>query len=108
LTEIFTISPLPDHEVCDFCTAEPIHKLYACRNFMWLKRAMFPHESIGPWAACEICAGLVDAGRWIELTERALQQFKKTHGYSREEEQYFREQFRELHELFKDNMVKES
>ena len=69
---------------------------------------MFAHESIGAWAACEECARLVDGGEGSELTERALAQFKRIHGYSRDEEQHFREQFRELHALFKDNMVKES
>ena len=69
---------------------------------------MFAHESVGAWAACKECARLVDGGNWSELTERALAQFKKTHGYSREEEPYFREQFREIHQLFKQNMVRES
>ena len=105
--EIVIFDPPPGREVCDFCTAEPTHRLYACRNFVWLKHAMFAHESVGAWCACEICAGFVDAGRWTELTERALAQFKKKHGYSQDEEPYFREQFREIHQLFQEHMITE-
>jgi len=74
---------------------------------MWLKHAMFAHESVGAWAACEQCARLVDEGKWSELTERALAQFKKIHGYSSDEEPFFRERFREIHQLFEEHMITE-
>ena len=105
--EIVIFDPPPGREVCDFCTAEPTQRLYACRNFVWLKHAMFAHESVGAWCACETCAGFVDAGRWTELTELALAQFKKKHGYSQDEDPYFRERFREIHQLFKEHMITE-
>jgi hypothetical protein len=104
---IIAIEPLAGRECCDFCTAEPVHRLYSCRNFTWLKHAMFAHESIGACAACEECARLVDGGKWSELTERALAQFKRIHGYSAREEPFFRERFGEIHQLFKQNMVME-
>jgi hypothetical protein len=107
-SKIVIFDPPPGREVCDFCTAEPTHRLYVCRNFMWLKHAMFAHESIGAWCACKECARLVDGCKWSELTERALAQFKRIHGYSADEEAYFREQFREIHELFREHLVKES
>jgi len=103
--QVFTIQPLPGREMCDFCCTSPTARLYACRNFMWLKHSMFAHESIGAWAACEECARLVDGGKWSELAERALAQFKKAHGYSHDEEPYFREQFREINRLFKEHMI---
>jgi hypothetical protein len=105
---IIAIEPLAGRECCDFCTAEPVHRLYACRNFTWLKHAMFAHESIGAWAACEECALLVDGGKWAELTKRALAHFKMIHGYTANEESYFREQFRELHHLFQEHMIREA
>jgi hypothetical protein len=107
MPEIFTVSPFPGREMCDFCTAEPTDRLYACRNFVWLTHTMFAHGSIGAWAACEECARLVDGSKWSELTERALAQFKRIHGYSAYEEPYFREQFREIHELFQEHMIAE-
>jgi|SRR5208337_457121 len=105
--EVFIFDPPPGHEVCDFCTAEATQRLFACRNFMWLERAMFAHESVGAWFACELCADFVDAGLWTELTERALAEFKKRHGYSQDEERYFRARFREIHRLFKEHMITE-
>ena len=102
------ITPEPGLELCDFCTAEPTFRLYACRNFVWLKQGTITHESVGPWAACEVCSRLVDGGRWAELTERALQKFKEKYGYSPYEEQHFREQFWSMHKLFQMHMIKES
>jgi hypothetical protein len=102
------MNPEPGRDICDFCTAEPTYRFYACRNFVWLKQGTLTHESIGAWAACEVCARFVDESRWAELTERALQQFKKQYGYAHHEEQHFREQFRSMHRLFKEHMIKES
>jgi hypothetical protein len=105
--EIVIFDPPPRREVCDFCAAESTHRLYACRNFMWLNYTMFAQESVGAWTACEECARLVDEGKWSELTERALAAFKRIHGYTADEEPYFREQFWELHQLFKEHMITE-
>ena len=69
---------------------------------------MFAHESVGAWAACEQCARLVHEGKWSELTERALAQFRRIHGYSADEEAYFRERFREIHQLFQEHMITEA
>jgi hypothetical protein len=102
------MTPEPGREVCDFCTAGPTYRLYACRNFVWLKRDTLTHESVGAWAACEVCARFVDEGRWAELAERALLQFKKQYGYARSEEPYFREQFLAMHSLFEQHMIKEA
>lgn len=107
MSQIIAIEPFPGRECCDFCTAEPTHRLYACRNFVWLNHTIFAHESVGAWAACEECARLVDGGKWAELTERALAQFKIIHGYSAQEERYFRERFREIHQLFQEHRITE-
>jgi hypothetical protein len=102
------MTPEPGRDICDFCTAEPTYRLYACQKFVWLKQGTITHESSGPWTACEVCAQFVDESRWAELTERALQQFKKQYGYSQHEEQHFREQFWAMHRLFEQHMIKES
>jgi hypothetical protein len=54
VSEIITIEPYPGRDCCDFCTAEPVHRLYACRNFIWLRHAMFAHESIGAKAVRKV------------------------------------------------------
>ena len=106
--EIAIFDPRPGRQVCDFCTAEPVHRLYACRNFVWLNHTMFAHESVGAWAACEQCAELVNGGKWSELTERALAAFKRIQGCTGDEEPYFRERFREIHQLFQEHMITEA
>jgi hypothetical protein len=51
---------------------------------------------------------LIDAGRWAELTDRAVANFLKQHCVARYAHFDVREQFREIHHLFKQNMVRES
>jgi hypothetical protein len=110
LTEIFTISPFPGRESCDFCSERPPTQIYACKNFLVprTKTATFEHESIGAWAACSKCAELIDGGRWTELTDRAFTNFLKQHCVPRYSHFDVREQFREIHQLFRENLVKES
>jgi hypothetical protein len=110
LTEIFTISPFPGREACDFCSERPTTQIYPCKNFVVprFKTSVFQHESIGGWAACSKCAELIDAGRWAELTDRAFTNFLKQHCIPRYAHFDVREQFREIHQLFRENLVKES
>jgi hypothetical protein len=51
---------------------------------------------------------LIDAGRWAELTDRAVANFLKQHCVPRYAHFDVREQFREIHRLFRENLVKES
>jgi hypothetical protein len=51
---------------------------------------------------------LIDAGRWADLTDRAFTNFLKQHCVPRYAHFDVREQFREIHRLFKENLVKES
>jgi len=69
---------------------------------------VFQHESVGGWVACGKCAELIDRGRWAELTDRAFTNFLKKHCVPRYSHFDVREQFREIHQLFKENLVKES
>jgi hypothetical protein len=106
--KIFKLEPEPGRECCDFCCVESTHKLFACTNFVIPDMGpAFTHESIGAWAACDECARLIDGNRWSELTERALVQFQRLHGYTRDEEPFFRNQFHEIHLLFSQHMIKE-
>ena len=105
--ETFHRIPEPGGEVCDFCTGGPIDKLYSCRNFIWNKRAIFVHESIGAWAACRDCAELIDRDAWSSLTERALQCFAREHAVARYDLPAVREQLREIHQLFRQHMIRE-
>ena len=108
--QVFVVQPLPGREMCDFCCASPAARLYACRNFVVprTKHAIFQQESIGAWSACDRCAVLIDAGRWSRLTDRALRRFMKKHGLPKDTELEAREQLAEIHQLFKEHMIKEA
>ena len=110
MSQIITISPFPGREMCDFCSEHPTAQIYACKNFLVTrtKTSVFQHESVGAWAACRACAELVDGGRWAELTDRAVASFLKQHCVPRYAHFDVREQFREIHRLFRQNWVRES
>jgi predicted ATPase len=97
-------------EMCDFSSASPTVRLYACRNLS-IPRAehvVFLRELIGAWAACARCAALIDAGYWSQLTDRSLRQFMNRLGVSRYEQGEVLAQLAEIHHLFKEHMIKES
>jgi hypothetical protein len=108
--QAFVIEPEPGREMCDFCGTSPTTCLYACRNFVVprTKHAVFQHESIGAWSGCDRCAVLIDAGHWSQLTERALRRFANRYGIPKDEWGEVREQLAEIHQLFKEHMIKES
>lgn len=110
MTEIFTILRFPGRKTCDFCSECPTTHIYPCKNFVVPRfgTSVFQHESIGGWAACSKCAELIDAGRRAELTDRAFTNFLKQHCVPRYAHFDVREQFREIHQLFKENLVKEN
>jgi len=107
--QVFVFDAPPGREVCDFCSASPTARLYACRNFIIprTKSAVFQHSRLEHGLRVIACAVLIDTGHWSQLTDRAFRRFCKKHGVSRYEEFEVREQFREIHQLFKEHMVKE-
>jgi hypothetical protein len=106
--EIFKLEPEPGHKYCDFCCVESVHKVFASTNFVIPDLGpVVTQASIGGWAACSECARLIDGNRWSELTERALAQFRRLHGYTTDEEPFFRSKFHEIHLLFSLHMIKE-
>src|ERR1019366_7664847 len=105
------VEPFPGREMGNFCSARPTRQVYACKNFLIprTQTALFQHESVGAWAACAPCGELMaGGGRWPELTDRALTNFIKQHGVPRYAQFDVREQFREIHQLFREHLVKES
>jgi hypothetical protein len=108
--QVFVIEPQPGREICDFCGTSATGRLYACRNFVIprTKHAVFQHESIGAWSACDRCAVLIDAGHWSRLTDRALRRFVNRYGVPRSEWADVREQLAEIHQLFREHLIKEA
>lgn len=106
----YILVPKPGQDVCDFCAASPVVKVYACHNFIvpGTKHLVFAHQSIGGWAACTHCSYLIDKGKWRQLTDRAVRRFIKEHGLPSYEYADLREQFRLIHYEFKKHMILES
>lgn len=71
-----TVGP-EETPVCDFCSSEKIVKDYDCPDFLIpVVNAMGQRGELGSqgkWAACQICADLIDAGQQDQLMARALQ-----------------------------------
>ena len=53
------------------------------------------------------CAELIDRDAWSSLTERALQCFAREHAVARYDLPAVREQLREIHQLFRQHMIRE-
>lgn len=63
---------------CDFCQADHPGRVIPCRPFAL---DILPgHGSSSDWAACDICAKLVDANRWSTLFNRARGAFERESG----------------------------
>jgi len=73
---------------CDFCSS-PVPGRVAV---VWCDPFITTHEDdegqqVGPlvgddgrWAACEVCADLIDAGDWAALTRHSVYCFERKHG----------------------------
>jgi hypothetical protein len=68
---------------CDFCLSIPVVRLFTSNSFI-LDEA-HPEVGLGAllsdggWAACAVCAALVDADNWKGVTDRALSAFIGRH-----------------------------
>ncbi len=66
-------SPLQASEPkCDFCSTSPISRSYDAAPIHIDVGSAFVHFCDTRWAACSICASLIDQNRWDDLTERSV------------------------------------
>lgn len=57
---------------CDFCTAVHPQWVYPCTDFTITAPGVPGYGSVGNWAACGVCAELIERGHWDKLARRAL------------------------------------
>jgi hypothetical protein len=70
--------------VCDFCSsAGPAWRYPAC-TFIAYCVPNLAGESVGDWAACETCRGLIEADDRRGLAERSVEQLISDHPSFRE------------------------
>jgi len=102
---VIQIEAGPSGLICDFCLGQPVVKSFACRPFVMLETGQWEHISDTSWVACEECSELVDAERWLELSERALEQLVKQFAPAQNDIPAIRAKIRELHQIFRANRI---
>lgn len=58
--------------LCDFCSAPNPPRKYPCGPVLMMVVGGVEQWSRDAWAACEICAALIDANEWESLLERTM------------------------------------
>lgn len=89
--------------ICDFCSSPNVTWVYPARTFAAYVSEGIVGESVGDWAACSICHGLIDSGRHTELTERSLVTLLERQPEMKSAEEELRTQIRSFHTMFFQN-----
>ena len=72
-------------EVCDFCSATPVAKIYDAAPIA-LRLCFAPpmvHVCDTKWTSCTTCADFIDQDRWTDLTDRSIETWlakQRSHG----------------------------
>ena len=62
--------------VCDFCSSPDVVWMFPADTFTMFRSEGADHVSLDDWAACEICAHLIEQELWDDLTRHAYQSFQ--------------------------------
>jgi hypothetical protein len=65
--------------LCDFCSASDPAWRYPARSFIAYNAWNIAGESVGDWAACEECHGLIEANDRPGLARRSLDELIAKH-----------------------------
>lgn len=82
MTFDFTLNvDTPPEPRCDFCSMTPVYAAYDAPDFKCnpFSTDQLTQMSVGQWAACDICAKLVDKRDWEMLSRRAATMFVMFH-----------------------------
>lgn len=86
--------------ICDFCSALDVAWRYPAHTFVAYVVAGVVGESVGDWAACPVCHGLIEAGDRTGLLERSLQTLLEKNPDMQPAEAQLRDHIAEFHRLF--------
>lgn len=86
--------------ICDFCSSPNVTWVYPARTFAAYVFEGIVGESVGDWAACPICHGLIESSRLTELAERSLLTLLERQPEMKSAEQELRAQIRCFHMMF--------
>ncbi len=85
---------------CDFCSAQEPAWVYPTRNFVAYFSPPLVGESVGAWAACEVCHRLIEAGDREGLAVRSLDELIFQWPEAAIAAPALKGELRRLHELF--------
>jgi hypothetical protein len=88
------------HQICDFCSSPSVAWRYPARSFIAYIIAGIVGESVGDWAACRVCHGLISSGDRRGLLDRSLQTLLDSHPEMRASEAELRKHLAEFHGMF--------
>ena len=94
--------------MCDFCSMPYVAWRYPTKTFVAYVVEGYVGESVGDWAACNICHALIDAGDHTALLERSLSTLLEKHPEMRPVEHELRDQLAVFHRMFFDHRTGEA
>lgn len=84
---------------CDFCSSfQPVWS-YPAQDFIAVAEPI-PQESLGGWAACDVCHSLIEQQKWQELADRSLRFLIKEHPEILLVRESARDQLIQIHQRF--------
>ena len=86
--------------ICDFCSDPHVAWRYPAHSFVAYAVAGIVGQSIGDWAACNVCHELIEVGDRAALVERSLSRLLEKHPDVRADEAELRSELASLHGMF--------
>jgi len=88
------------NHICDFCSEQKVAWRYPAQSFLAYMVAGVIGQSVGDWAACRTCHGLIEAGDRGGLLDRSLRTLLEKNPEMRPAEAELREQIAHFHQMF--------
>lgn len=85
---------------CDFCSAPRPTWRYPARSFVAYRASNLAGESVGDWAACHACHGLIEADDRRRLAQRSLDELILKHPEAKAAADLLLHNLNELHRQF--------
>ena len=86
--------------ICDFCSEPSVAWRYPAQSFVAYAVAGIVGQSVGDWAACSICHGMIEGGDRSGLLERTLRTLFQRNPDMRWAEAELRDQIAAFHRMF--------
>ncbi len=85
--------------ICDFCSSTPVTWSYPAKTHESFAMEGLRGESVGDWAACDICHEYIESDNWQALLDRSCATFVLQHPNI--SDRFLREDLKSFHNLFR-------